>query len=341
MIKRRKTRQIKVGGVKIGGAAPISVQSMTTTDTSDVRATIAQIRSLEKAGCEIVRVAIKDLEDAFAVKSIKRQAKLPIVCDIHFDHRLALACIASGADKIRLNPGNIRRKEDVVAVVKAAKKAGIPIRIGVNSGSAGSSAPGQLVKAALGHVKILESLDFRDIIISLKSSDVVSTVEAYRKMAQVCCYPLHLGVTAAGPHESGIVKSAIGIGALLLDGIGDTLRVSLTSDPVEEVGAGKRILSSLRLRSFGPEIISCPTCGRCQVDLIDVVNRVERGLKTKKAVTVAVMGCEVNGPGEAREADIGIAAGRGSGALFIKGRIVRRVKEKDFVKELIREAGKI
>jgi (E)-4-hydroxy-3-methylbut-2-enyl-diphosphate synthase len=341
MIKRRKTRQIKVGGVKIGGAAPIYVQSMTTTDTSDVRATIAQIRSLEKAGCEIVRVAIKDLEDAFAVKSIKRQAKLPIVCDIHFDHRLALACIASGADKIRLNPGNIRKKEDVAAVVKAAKKAGIPIRIGVNSGSAGSSAPGQLVKAALGHVKILESLDFRDIIISLKASDVVSTVEAYRKMARVCGYPLHLGVTAAGPHESGIVKSAIGIGALLLDGIGDTLRVSLTSDPVEEVGAGKRILSSLRLRSFGPEIISCPTCGRCQVDLIDVVNRVERGLKTKRAVTVAVMGCEVNGPGEAREADIGIAAGKGSGALFIKGRIVRRVKEKDFVKELIREAGKL
>jgi (E)-4-hydroxy-3-methylbut-2-enyl-diphosphate synthase len=341
MIKRRKTRQVRVGNVKIGGNAPVSIQSMTTTDTSNVRATIAQIKQLEKAGCEIVRVAIKDLEDAAAVKAIKRQAKLPIVCDIHFDHRLALACIAAGADKIRLNPGNIKRKEDVAAVVKAAKKARIPIRIGVNSGSAGSSAPRALVKAALSHVKILEALNFHDIIISLKASDVISTVEAYRQMAKICDYPLHLGVTAAGPHDSGIVKSAIGIGSLLLDGIGDTVRVSLTADPSEEVIAAKRILGALNLRRFGPDIISCPTCGRCQVDLIDIVNKVESGLKTKKAATVAVMGCEVNGPGEAREADIGIAAGKGSGALFVKGKIVRRVKEKNFVKELIKEIKRL
>ncbi len=341
MIKRRKTRQVKVGDVKIGGGAPVCIQSKTTTDTSNVKAAVAQIGQLEKAGCEIVRVAIKDLEDAAAVKAIKRHVKLPIVCDIHFDHRLALACIAAGADKIRLNPGNIKRKEDVVAVVKAAKKARVPIRIGVNSGSAGSSAPEALVKAALSHVKILEALDFHDIIISLKTSDVISTVEAYRQMAKTCDYPLHLGVTAAGPHDSGIVKSAIGIGSLLLDGIGDTVRVSLTADPLEEVAAAKRILGAINLRRFGPEIISCPTCGRCQVDLIDIVKRVERGLKTKKTATVAVMGCEVNGPGEAREADVGIAAGKGSGALFVKGKIIRIVKEKNFVKELIKEIERL
>lgn len=341
MIKRRKTRQIVVGGVKIGGSAPISIQSMTTADTSDVRATVAQIKELAGTGCEIVRLAVKDMEDAAAVRAIKRQAKIPIVCDIHFDHRLALACIAAGADKIRLNPGNIRRPGDVAAVVVAAKKARIPIRIGVNSGSAGSDAPAALVKAALSHVKILEELNFRDIIISLKASDVLSTVGAYRRMSGMCDYPMHLGVTAAGPMDAGIVKSAIGIGGLLLDGIGDTIRVSLTADPIEEITAAKRILSALKLRRFGPEIISCPTCGRCQVDLINIVNKVGSALRTGKDVTVAVMGCEVNGPGEAREADIGIAAGKGSGALFIKGKIVRRVKEKDFVRELIKEIDKI
>ena len=348
MIKRRKTRQIKVGNVKIGAGAPVSIQSMTNTRTSDVRATVAQIRRLEKAGCEIIRVAIKDLKDAAAVKAIKRQIRLPIVCDIHFDHRLALACIAAGADKIRLNPGNIKSREDVVAVVKAAKKARIPIRIGVNSGSAGSSAPEALVKAALSHVKILEALNFHDIIISLKASDVVLTIEAYRRMAKICDYPLHLGVTAAGPHDSGIVKSAIGIGGLLLEGIGDTVRVSLTADPAEEVAAAKRILSALGLRRFGPDIISCPTCGRCQIDLVKIVEEFERALTAYslkltagKPLTVAVMGCEVNGPGEAREADVGIAAGKGSGALFVKGKIVRRVKEKNFVKELIKEIERL
>lgn len=341
MIKRRKTRQIKVGGVKIGAGAPVSIQSMTTTDTSDIKATAAQIKALESAGCEIVRVAIRDAEDAASVRTIKRKIRIPLVCDIHFDHRLAIACIDAGADKIRLNPGNIKRREEIAAVVKSAKRARIPIRVGVNSGSAGSGEPEALVDAAKGYVKILEALDFHDIIISLKASDVVSTVEAYRKISHICDYPLHLGVTAAGPYGSGIVKSAIGIGSLLLDGIGDTIRVSLTSDPVNEVSAGKRILSSLHLRNFGPEIISCPTCGRCQVDLIDIVRKVEAGLKTKKAVTVAVMGCEVNGPGEAREADIGIAAGKASGSLFVKGKIIRRVKEKDFVKELIREIDKL
>ncbi len=348
MIKRRRTRQIKVGGVKIGGGAPISIQSMTTSRTSDVASTVAEIRKLESAGCEIVRVAIRDSRDAFAVKAIKRKARIPVVCDIHFDYHLALECIRAGADKIRLNPGNVKKREDVAAVAGAAKRARIPIRVGVNSGSAGSSAPQALVKAASGYIKILEAIDFHDIIISLKASDVISTVEAYKKMSVLCDYPMHLGVTAAGPHDSGIVKSSIGIGTLLLEGIGDTIRVSLTADPVEEVKAARRILSSLSLRNFGPEIISCPTCGRCQVDLLKIVTDVERELSAfsfqlsaKRPPTIAIMGCEVNGPGEAREADIGIASGKGSGALFIKGRILRRVKEKDFAKELLKELKKL
>ena len=348
MIKRRRTRQIKVGGVRIGGGAPISIQSMTTSRTSDVAASVAEIRKLESAGCEIVRVAIRDSRDASAVKAIKSKVKIPVVCDIHFDHNLALACINAGADKIRLNPGNIRKREDVAAVIKAAKRARIPIRVGVNSGSAGGSTPNALVRAANRYIKIIEELDFRDIIVSLKASDVLSTVEAYKKMSVLCDYPLHLGVTAAGPYDSGIVKSSIGIGSLLMEGIGDTIRVSLTADPVEEVRAARRILSALDLRSFGPEIISCPTCGRCQVDLVKIVADVERKLSTvncqlstKRPLTIAIMGCEVNGPGEVEEADIGIAAGKGSGALFIKGRIVRRVKEKDFAKELIKELKKI
>jgi len=358
MIKRRKTRQIKVGKVKIGGGAPVSIQSMTKCETSDVNATVAQIKALEAAGCEIVRVAIKSFADAAAVHTIRRRIKTPIVCDIHFNHRLALVCIAAGADKIRLNPGNITKKEEIAEVVKAAKKAGIPIRIGVNSGSAGSSETGALVRAATGYIKILEALNFRDIIISLKASDVVSTVEAYRKISDLCDYPLHLGVTAAGPHDGGIVKSSIGIGALLLNGIGDTIRVSLTADPVEEVVAAKRILGALNVRRFGPDIISCPTCGRCQVDLVKIVEDLERKLaaglprplskagrgdlkRVTAPVTIAVMGCEVNGPGEAREADIGIAAGKGSGALFRNGKIIRRIKEKDFVKTLISELRKI
>lgn len=348
MIKRRRTRQIKVGGVKIGGDAPISIQSMTTSRTSNVKAVVAEIKRLETCGCEIVRVAIRDTDDALAVKAIKNKAKIPVVCDIHFDYTLALACIKAGADKIRLNPGNIRKREEIAAVVKAASRARIPIRVGVNSGSAGGSSPDALVGAAKRYVKILEELDFHDIIVSLKASDVISTVESYRRMSKDCAYPLHLGVTAAGGHETGIVKSSIGIGALLLGGIGDTLRVSLTADPIEEVIAAKRILSSLHLRNFGPEIISCPTCGRCQVDLLKIVADVERKLpaighqpSAGRPATIAIMGCEVNGPGEAKEADIGIAAGKGSGVLFINGRIVRRVKEKYFASELLKELKKI
>ncbi len=349
-----------IGDVKVGGSAPVSIQSMTKVGTSDVAAVVAQIKGLEKCGCEIIRVAIRNIGDARAVKAIKRKINIPLVADIHFDHRLALKAIAAGADKIRLNPGNIKRTEEIREVISSAKKAGIPIRIGVNSGSIpetsnqkpvtrrkrigdGKDNSAILVKAALDYIKLFEALDFHDIIISLKASDVVSTVEAYRKIAALCDYPLHLGVTAAGPYDSGMVKSAVGIGGLLLEGIGDTVRVSLTADPVEEVIAAKRILSALGLRRSGPEIISCPTCGRCQVDLGRIVKELERKLttrhyplNTKRALTVAVMGCEVNGPGEAREADIGIAFGKGSGILFKKGKIVKKVATKDATRELFR-----
>lgn len=338
MILRRKTRQIKVGNVRIGGNAPVSIQSMTKVRTSDVKRVVAQIKELEGCGCEIIRVAIKDLDDARAVRDIKRKVNLPIVCDIHFNYRLALESIESGADKIRLNPGNIRKKEEIAQVVKAAKKARIPIRIGVNSGSFEGS---RLVDGVVKYIKIFEDMDFRDIIISLKASDVTATVEAYKKMAAISDYPLHLGVTAAGPYDSGIVKSAIGIGALLLDGIGDTIRVSLTADPVEEVMAAKRILAAVGLKRFGPEIISCPTCGRCQVDLARIVKEFERAIHNtqctirKRPFSIAIMGCEVNGPGEAKEADIGIAFGKDSGMIFKNGKILKKVPAKDVVKELL------
>ncbi len=338
MIKRRKTRQIKVGGVRIGGGAPISIQSMAKVETADIGRAISEIKELQEAGCEIVRAAVKSFDDAAAIRKIKQAIKIPLVADIHFNYRLALKAIASGADKIRLNPGNIRNREEIAKVVKAARKARIPIRIGVNSGSSS-----ELVRPALGYIKLFEELEFRDIIISLKASDVISTVDAYREIAKRCDYPLHLGVTAAGPYDSGIVKSSIGIGALLLDGIGDTIRVSLTADPVEEVIAAKRILSSLNIKRFGPDIISCPTCGRCRVDLEGIVKGLERKLSAfsfqlsaKKPITIAVMGCEVNGPGEAREADIGIAAGKNAGLLFKKGKVIKRIKEKDFIKEIVK-----
>jgi len=360
MIKRRKTRQVKVGGVKIGGGAPVSIQSMTNTVTGDVAATVSQVKKLERAGCEIVRVAVRDERDAAAVRRIKNRIKIPLVCDIHFNYRLALKCIVNGADKIRLNPGNINKRDEVAAVVKACSRARIPIRVGVNSGSVSTQYAihntqyEPLVKSALGYIKVLESCDFHDIIISLKSSDVVSTIESYRKIAGLCDYPLHLGVTATGPYSTGIVKSSVGIGTLLAEGIGDTIRVSLTADPVEEVFAAKKILGAVGARSFGPDIISCPTCGRCKVDLIAMVEKLEKkmsdvppGLSArrargrcqmseKKPVKIAMMGCEVNGPGEAKEADIGIAFGKDSGVLFKKGKIVKKIKAKDAISEILK-----
>jgi (E)-4-hydroxy-3-methylbut-2-enyl-diphosphate synthase len=337
------TRQIKVGGVKIGGGAPVTIQSMTKTDTRDVLATVRQIKELEKAGCEIVRVAIKDFEAAAAIKAIKRKVNLPLVADIHFDYRLALRAIENGADKIRLNPGNIYKENEIKEVAGLAKKKKIPIRVGANSGSIRlTSVRGKaqdMVKPVLDYIKILERMDFYDIIVSLKASDALSTIEAYKLFSKKSNYPLHLGITAAGPASTGIVKSAIGIGALLLDGIGDTIRVSLTGDPVEEVIAAKNILQALKLRNFGPEIISCPTCGRCQVNLKKIVEETSHRAQSagyKKQVKIAIMGCEVNGPGEAKEADIGIACGKGSGVIFKKGKILKRVKENNIVKELIK-----
>ncbi|MFH1790667.1 MAG: flavodoxin-dependent (E)-4-hydroxy-3-methylbut-2-enyl-diphosphate synthase [Candidatus Omnitrophota bacterium] len=346
MIHRRKTRVVRVGKIGIGGGHPVSVQSMAKVKTADIARVLKQIRSLEHAGCEIIRVAVKDMSDARAIRRIKNSIFIPLVADIHFDYRLALCAIESGADKIRLNPGNIPYERHVDEVVKHAKKRKVPIRIGVNSGSvkpgkSKKTGPGLLVSAAMGYIKMFERRGFRDIIISLKSSDVDETVAAYRKLAGMCDYPLHLGVTAAGPNEAGIVKSAIGIGALLLDGIGDTIRVSLTGDPCREVSAGRMILKSLGLRDFGPVIVACPTCGRCQVDIADIVDRLGRVVNGApgrfKPLKIAVMGCEVNGPGEARGADVGIAFGRGSGVLFKKGKIIRKINARDAVKIIIKE----
>jgi (E)-4-hydroxy-3-methylbut-2-enyl-diphosphate synthase len=354
MFTRRKARQIKVGDVKIGGGAPISVQSMAKTDTRNVARTVRQIRTLEAAGCEIIRVAVLDREAARSIKAIRSKIRIPLVADIHFDYRLAVEAINAGADKIRLNPGNIKRKEDIAQVVKLAKKKRIPIRIGVNSGSVPLNTQysilntNKMMKAALSYIKLFESLNFHDIIVSLKASDVAATIDAYREMAGRCDYPFHLGVTAAGPAECGIIKSSVGIGALLSEGIGDTIRVSLTGDPCDEVRVGREILSSLGLRSKGIDIISCPTCGRCKVDLVKVVRKFENSILNtqysipiKHPIRVAIMGCVVNGPGEAKEADIGIAAGKGCGMLFRKGKIVKKIKEKDFVKTLLDEINTI
>ncbi|MBU0759761.1 MAG: flavodoxin-dependent (E)-4-hydroxy-3-methylbut-2-enyl-diphosphate synthase [Candidatus Omnitrophica bacterium] len=351
------TRQIKIGNLKIGGRAPIVIQSMTKTDTKDASATIRQIKELESAGCELVRLAVKDFQSANAIKKIREGITIPLVADIHFDYRLAIAAIENGADKIRLNPGNIHKEEQVMEVARLAKKRRIPIRVGLNSGSIGlpsasltTSRSGQtrlkanhLVKVALDYIKILEKAKFYDIIVSLKASDVMTTIEACRKFSKSSRYPLHLGVTAAGPIAEGLVKSSLGIGILLSEGIGDTIRVSLTGHPREEVIAAKNILQALGLRRFGPEIISCPTCGRCQVDLIKIVNEFEKSYTLyakrhtlKTFPRIAIMGCEVNGPGEAKEADIGIAFGKGSGIIFKRGRIIKKVKEKDAIKEILR-----
>ena len=349
-VMNKTTRQIAIGTVKIGGGAPCSVQSMCTTDTRDVSATLAQIGRLQDAGCEIIRCAVPDMEAAEALGAIKRQSPIPVVADIHFDYRLALKVLEGGIDGLRLNPGNIGERWKVAEVVKAAAERRVPIRIGVNAGSLekellekhGHPTAAAMVESALGHVRILEELGYDQIKISLKASDVRKTVNAYRLLAEQVDYPLHIGITEAGTIFSGTIKSAVGLGILLADGIGDTLRVSLTSDPVEEIKVGFEILKSLGLRQHGVNFVSCPTCGRCQINLIGVAEEVEKRLAgITKPLTVAVMGCVVNGPGEAREADVGLAGGRGEGLLFRHGEIVRKVPENEMVEALLAEVEKM
>ena len=344
--KRRKTREINIGGVKIGGDNPIAIQSMCNTDTRNVKATVDQIKRLEKAGCEIIRVAVPDMEAAECIRDIKKSIDIPLVADIHFDYRLALRCMENGIDKIRINPGNIGSADRVKQVADMAKRNGIPIRIGVNSGSLeknlvekyGGVTPQGLVESALGHIKLLEEKDFYDIAVSIKASNVPFSVEVYELLSDTVDYPLHVGITEAGTVWGGTVKSAVGIGAILSRGIGDTIRVSLTGDPVEEIYAAKEMLKSLELRKFGVEFISCPTCGRTSIDLIKIANEVEERVRNiDKNIKVAVMGCAVNGPGEAREADIGIAGGHGEGLIFKKGQILRKVPEDRLVEELLKE----
>jgi len=346
LILRRKTNKVRVGNVYIGGDAPVTVQSMANTKTSDTGATIAQIKKLQEAGCDIVRVAVPDMQSALAIEQIKNEISIPLVADIHFDYRLAITAMEKGADKVRINPGNIGSEDRVKSVVSCAKERGIPIRIGVNSGSLEKDllekyrgvTPEALVESALKHVAILERLNFNDIVISLKATNVPLTIAAYKLMSEKVPYPLHVGVTEAGTVYNGTIKSAVGIGALLACGIGDTIRVSLTGDPVDEIKAGKAILKSLGLYSRGAELISCPTCGRTKINLIAIAEKVEKALENvDKPLKVAVMGCAVNGPGEAREADIGIAGGDGCALLFKRGEIIRKIPEDRIVEELLSE----
>ncbi len=343
-MEQKITKSVKVGNLTIGGGAPVSIQSMLNVPASDLAGNKKQAIALEQAGCEILRFAVPTLQDARLVSALKEVTTLPLVADIHFDHKIALACIEAGVDKVRINPGNIGSAEGVKAVVSACRERNIPIRIGVNSGSVskemlakfGGPTPEALCASAMEHVHLLEDEQFDDIVISIKSSRVDQMVKAYRLMRSMVDYPLHLGVTEAGTAYMGLVKSAMGIGSLLVDGIGDTIRVSLTADPVEEIKAAKAILGGLSLRSFGPKITSCPTCGRTKIDLIGLAERVEKALSDcKKDITVAVMGCAVNGPGEAREADVGVAGGNGEGLLFIKGEIVKKVPESEIIPALI------
>lgn len=337
------TKQIMVGGVPIGGGAPVTIQSMTNTRTDDVEATLHQIRTLAAAGCEIIRVAVPDMAAAKAVGKIKEESPIPVVVDIHFDYKLALEAIAAGADKVRINPGNIGGADHVKAVAQACARRGVPIRIGVNGGSLekpllakyGGVCPEAMVESAFGHIRLLNQYDFDDICVSLKSSSVPMTMKAYRLMSQASDYPLHIGVTEAGTVRMGTLKSAVGIGGLLALGIGDTMRVSLSADPVEEVYAAKEILKAAGVRKEGAELVSCPTCGRTRIDLIALANEVEERLKAvDKPITVAVMGCVVNGPGEASAADCGIAGGVGEGLLFKKGQIIKKVPQEQLVEEL-------
>ncbi len=343
---RKLTKRIYVGNVPVGGGSPIAVQSMTKTDTRDVKATVRQIKTLEDAGCEIIRLAVPDTDAAMSLGRIKKSINIPMIADIHFDWRLALEAIRQGMDGIRINPGNIGARWKVKEVIAAAKDGNIPIRIGVNAGSLekellqkyGHPKPEALVESAKRHIEILEELSFTNIKVSLKASNVSTTVEAYRLFSERYDYPLHIGISEAGPPFTGVIKSSVGLGILLSEGIGDTIRVSLTAKPVEEIRVAYEILKSLGIRRKGAEIISCPTCGRCKVDLRGLVSEVESRLKNiDKPITVAVMGCVVNGPGEAREADFGVAGGKGMGLIFRKGEVVRKVKEKDLLDAFLKE----
>jgi len=353
MIERRKTRRIQVGGLAIGGDAPISVQSMTNTDTADVTATVAQIHRLEQAGCELIRVAVPDMAAARALSAIRAGTVLPLVADIHFDSRLAVAAMEHGAQGIRINPGNLGGPEKLARVVAAARMHAVPIRVGVNSGSIEKELlkqygyptpirPDALIESALSKVRLLEAEGFFEIKISIKSSDSLTTIAAYRQLAQRTDYPLHLGVTEAGGLIPGTVKSSVALGILLFEGIGDTVRISLTRDPVEEIRVGFELLRALRIRQRGPELISCPTCGRTRIDLFSLAEKVEQHLQTMQSqLKVAVMGCVVNGPGEAREADIGIAGGHGVGIIFKKGEIFRKVPEAELLPVFLEELDKL
>ncbi len=345
-IIRRETHKIHVGNVAVGGDAPVVVQSMCSTDTRDIRASLQQISRLAEVGCELIRLAVLDDKAVEALKIIKEEAPIPLIADIHFDHRLALGALKAGVDGLRINPGNIGGDKAVAKVVRAAAERRVPIRIGVNSGSLdkdlhqryGGATPEAMVESALRQIQLLESLQFHEIKISLKSSDVMTMVDSYRLLADKVAYPLHLGVTEAGTLISGTAKSAIGIGLLLAEGIGDTIRVSLTSDPIDEIKAAYEILRALKLRERGVEVISCPTCGRCEIDIIGLTHEVEKRLLTVKTpLKVAIMGCVVNGPGEAKEADVGIAGGRGQGILFKKGEIVEKLAEDELMPRLLKE----
>lgn len=347
---RRKTKEVRIGSIKIGGDNPIAVQSMLNTPASDSEACVRQAKQLEKAGCEIIRTAVPNLDCVRTVYALKENINVPIVADIHFDYKIALECAEAGVDKIRINPGNIGSDDRVKAVADKCREKNIPIRVGVNSGSLekeilakySSPTPEALCESALYHTSLLEKFDFDNIVISLKSSDVKKAYDAYSLISQKCDYPLHIGITEAGTQRMGIIKSSAGLGALLLNGIGDTMRVSLTADPVNEVYAGYDILKALGFRKHGVNIVSCPTCGRTKIDLISLASKVEDALKDcDKQITVAVMGCIVNGPGEAREADIGIAGGDGCGLIFKKGEILKKLPEADLLPALLEEIEKM
>lgn len=349
-MERKKTRTIKVGNISIGGESPISIQSMTNTSTKDIKSTVEQINKMEEYGCDIVRCAISDIEDAKAIPEIKKNISIPIIADIQYDYKLALYALEYGVDGLRLNPGNIGSLDKVREVVNQCKKDNISIRVGVNSGSIkqefldeyGGVNENSMVYSAMEQIKVLEEMDFYDIKVSLKASSVPLTIKTYEKMSELVDYPLHLGITEAGPTWRGTIKSSVGIGAILSRGIGDTIRISLTTDPVEEVKVAKEILKSLGLRKDGIDIISCPTCGRTKVDLISIVEEAEKRIgDIKKNITVAIMGCAVNGPGEAREADIGIAGGTGEGVIFRKGQIIKKVPEDLLLETLIEEIEKL